>query len=111
MYNFATTCRIDKDGNKEWSLNGRLHREDGPAIETEGGHKEWWRNGKRHREDGPAVEDAEGNKEWWFNDERHREHGPAIEYADGARIWYVKGFFVKFMDVSQTQINWREQGF
>jgi len=32
-------------------LNGRLHREYGPAIERAGGDKEWWLNGKRVTED------------------------------------------------------------
>ena len=44
------------DGSKEWYLNGRLHREDGPANEWPDGSKHWYLNGKRHREDGPAVE-------------------------------------------------------
>ena len=33
----------------------QLHRVDGPAVEYPNGDKEWWVNGKRHREDGPAV--------------------------------------------------------
>jgi hypothetical protein len=32
-------------GTKEWYLNGKLHREDGPAAEGSGGTKEWWLNG------------------------------------------------------------------
>ena len=30
----------------------------------------WRRKGKLHREDGPAVEYANGTKEWWINDEK-----------------------------------------
>ena len=37
------------------------------------GNKEWWLNDKRHREDGPAVEYADGDKEWWLNDEEVTE--------------------------------------
>ena len=51
----------------------------------------WYLNGKRHREDGPAIEFAGGTKEWWLNDLRHRENGPAIEYAGGAKAWYLNG--------------------
>jgi hypothetical protein len=58
--------KIDPDGIKRWFLNGKLHREDGPAIEWSNGTKEWWLNGKRHRSDGPAVERNKGSKEWWF---------------------------------------------
>ena len=35
-----------KYGNKIWTLNGKLHREDGHAYEMPGGYKEWWLNGK-----------------------------------------------------------------
>ena len=36
-------------------VNGKLHREDGPAFENIFGYKEWHINGKRHRLDGPAI--------------------------------------------------------
>ena len=58
---------IDEDGTKCWYLNGKYHREDGPAVEYADGNKEWYLNGKYHREDGPAVEYADGNKEWWLS--------------------------------------------
>ncbi len=31
------------------------------------GAKAWYRNGKLHREDGPAIEEADGSKEWFLN--------------------------------------------
>jgi hypothetical protein len=34
------------NGNKDWSLNGKYHREDGPAVEYHD-CKEWLINGKR----------------------------------------------------------------
>ena len=46
-------------------------------------NKEWRINGKRHREDGPAIEGSNGNKAWYLNGKLHREDGPAIEYHDG----------------------------
>ena len=52
---------------KEWYLNGKRHREDGPAFEYQDGSKSWWLNGERHREAGPAFEDAAGSKVWWLN--------------------------------------------
>ena len=55
------------------------------------GDKEWWLNGKLHREDGPAIEDADGDRSWWLNDKRHREDGPAIEYAEGDKEWHLNG--------------------
>ncbi|HEV2946792.1 MAG TPA: hypothetical protein VGX70_05415 [Gemmataceae bacterium] len=32
--------------------------------------KFWFRYGKLHRDDGPAVEYADGRAEWWRNDRR-----------------------------------------
>ena len=64
------TCKEHPNGDKCWFLNDKLHREDGPAVESAAnGAKEWWLNDKLHREDGPAVEWADGAKEWWLNDE------------------------------------------
>jgi len=55
------------------------------------GDKEWFLNGKLHRKDGPAVEHANGDKAWWLNDMLHREDGPAIEYTNGYKVWYLNG--------------------
>ena len=57
----------------------------------DGGDKYWYLNGKRHREDGPAVEWDNGNKYWWLNDKLHREDGPAIEWANGNKCWFLNG--------------------
>lgn len=44
----------------------KLHREDGPAIESPDG-EEWWVNGRRHNEDGPAVAwTTVGIEEYWL---------------------------------------------
>jgi hypothetical protein len=55
------------DGGKDWFLNGKLHREDGPAREYADGNKKWYLNGECHREDGPAVEWSEEFKDWYLN--------------------------------------------
>jgi len=34
---------------------------------------EWYLNGKRHREDGPAIEYADGSKSWYLNDKKYTE--------------------------------------
>jgi hypothetical protein len=68
------TVKIDIECTRRWYLNGKLHREDGPAVEYADGSKEWWINGQCHREDGPAVEYADGTtKEWWLSDVRFSE--------------------------------------
>ncbi|QCI92574.1 hypothetical protein [Novosphingobium sp. EMRT-2] len=87
-------CIINENGGTEWrrKADGKLHREDGPAVVSlSGKKKEWYRHGLKHREDGPAVEWSDGDSEWWFNGELHREDGPAIERADGTKEWYLYG--------------------
>ena len=37
------------------------------------GDKHWCLNGKLHREDGPAIERADGSKSWYLNDEELSE--------------------------------------
>ncbi len=37
------------------------------------GSKEWYLNGKRHREDGPAIEHAYGDKSWFLNGVNYTE--------------------------------------
>ena len=83
--------KVFKNGSKCWYLNGKLHREDGPAIESDNGSKSWWINGELHREDGPAIENANGTKCWYLNGELHREDGPAIEWDNGSKFWFLNG--------------------
>ena len=85
------TVRVYDNGDKWWYLNGKRHREDGPAIERASGGKAFYLNGKVHREGGPAVEWADGEKEWYLDNRKHREDGPAIERADGSKRWFLNG--------------------
>jgi hypothetical protein len=64
---------VYEDGDKHWYLNGKRHREDGPAVEYTNGNKFWYLNGKQHREDGPAVEWISGSKAWFLNGENLTE--------------------------------------
>ena len=83
------TVKVYNNGHKNWYLNGKLHREDGPAIENANGSKYWYINDKLHREDGPAIECTTGNKFWCLNGKHHREDGPAIEWVNGYKAWYL----------------------
>ena len=38
------TVKVYANGDKYWYLNGKLHREDGPAIEYANGSKSWFLN-------------------------------------------------------------------
>ena len=40
------TVKIDDNGTKRWYSKGKLHREDGPAIECADGDKSWYINGQ-----------------------------------------------------------------
>lgn len=109
-------CKIDKGDTKTWSLDGKLHKEDGPAIEYQSGRTEWYLHGEIHREDGPALEDpaygdsgwyingelhrendlpawigGDGRIEWRIHDQPHREDGPAILYPDKSEEWCRHG--------------------
>ena len=64
------------DGSKEWYLHGKLHREDGAAIEYADGTKAWYLHGELHREDAPAVEWSDGTKQWWLHN-RYYENAEA----------------------------------
>ena len=37
------------------------------------GTRFWWLNGKRHREDGPAIEYADGTRCWYLNGVEYTE--------------------------------------
>jgi len=103
------TVKINDYGNKYWYLNGKLHREDGPAIEWVDGDKEWYLNGERHRTEGPAIEYTNGTKEWYLNGERHRENGPAVEYAYGYKAWYLNG--KKYTEAEFNNFTLKEENF
>ncbi len=85
------TVKVYDNGDSFWYLNGKLHREDGPAVECTDGTREWYLNGKCHRIDGPACEYSTGGRYWYLNGDLHREDGPACEYANGNREWYLNG--------------------
>jgi hypothetical protein len=67
------TVRVYPSGNKTWFLDGKRHREDGPAIEYSNGYKSWYLDGKLHREDGPAIDCSNGDKSWYLNGKKLTE--------------------------------------
>ena len=38
-------CHIEPNGDKSWWKDGKLHREDGPAVEWVNGYQSWWMYG------------------------------------------------------------------
>jgi len=82
-------CKVDAYGTKRWFLNGKHHREDGPAVECTNGQKEWWLNDGLHREDGPAVEWDDGGKSWFLHDkEVHPETLVDLQLSRGTFCYY-----------------------
>ena len=88
-------CKVGEHGTKEWRLNHKLHREDGPAIELTNGSKSWWFNGKMHREDGPAVELASGGKTWFL-------HGEGIHPETLVDLHLSRGTFCYYNEETDT---------
>ena len=100
----SSTCN-DTGYEKMWKVNGKLHREDGPAVEYITGKKHWVCCGVLHREDGPAVESPlhdiwplEGVYHrdinqvasiWYSRGKIHRVNGPAVIYPDMSEEWWV----------------------
>ncbi len=68
-----------------FDLNGRLHRENGPAAKASYGEF-WYIHGNLHRENGPAIEYTDGDNHWYYQGKRHREDGPAVEFYDIRRV-------------------------
>ena len=78
---------IYNDGTKRWYFNGKLHREDGPAVVSPY-HKGWWLNDKLHRTDGPAIEMADGSKSWYLNGKQYiEEEFVMIQFMNGINIY------------------------
>jgi len=75
------------NGDKVWHLNGKLHREDGPAVEFINCGKSWWLNGKRHRIDGPAMEWNNGDKAYYINGEKVTKEAQEVLYG----LYKLKG--------------------
>ena len=93
---------VSGEGNVRYTLDGKLHRLTGPAVEWADGSKVWLVNDKAHRLDGPAIEWADGRKEWWVDDKLHRLDGPAIEWPDGRKMWFID-------DVELTEAEFEAQ--
>jgi hypothetical protein len=98
----------------EWSLNGKLHRVDGPAYVHYVGNgimvaEKWYRQGKLHRINGPAfifidlcmfdfgvfTDEADGNRTkveaWYKYNQLHREGGPAVVRSHGKDEYWING--------------------
>jgi len=53
------------------------------------------KDGKLHREDGPAVIYYDGSQCWYKDGKCHRKNGPAVIYSDGSLFWFKYGKEIK----------------
>ena len=97
-------CTTDINGTKKWQLDGRFHREDGPAIEYKNGDTEWFINGIHHREDGPAIEFVDGTFFWIHRNKLHKLDGPAVKHSYGSSYWYIHG-----NDITEKITQWAKE--
>lgn len=96
----ASVCAVDDAGVTRWTLDGVLHRDDGPAVIWADGSTGWYRHGVLHRDDGPAEEHAGGYLGWYDHDRQHRLDGPARVWHDGTEEWFLFGRFVSRYSVA-----------
>ena len=65
------------------------------------GEKHWYLDGKRHREDGPAIKYADGSKYWYINGTNYTEQefnekmNPTVKELSVSEISKLLGYEVK----------------
>ena len=89
-----------------WKLpDGTLHRKYGPAYyRKEDGYEKWFLNGKLHREGGPADKLIDSHEFWYFQGNFHREDGPAAIHYLGDWVreeWWIHGRKLSLEEVDQ----------
>ena len=83
-----------RTGSFVYYENGMKHRHgDKPAC-INGDHIEYWVNGKLDRENGPAIENSL-TKIWYVKGKRHRTDGPAYIHKHGLEQWFEDDLFIK----------------
>ena len=64
--------KIDENGDiRYFDSKNQFHRTNGPAFISLNEDKEWRINGLLHRLDGPAIEWGFGFREWWVSNKRY----------------------------------------
>ena len=102
------------DGTSEWYWNGKLHRENKPAFRLYGygPNCKYYKHGKLHCENGPAVHNTlfvpKHRVEWWLNGIRHRAGGlPAVYYINE---YYPNKYRTEYDTRYLQYFEWWENG-
>jgi hypothetical protein len=73
-------------------------------VEYSYGTKYWYKEGKLHREDGPAIEYTDGYKEWWIDGVQYSEN---VDIEDKFFLGKEKGKYdlewVRFLDKEEIE--------
>src|SRR6202167_3920000 len=77
------TLKLDNWGDIPENYTGIVEYKNGIIV--------YYLNGKRHREDGPAFIWGDGTVFYYLNGSLHREDGPAIIRRDGTLEYYLNG--------------------
>ncbi len=133
-------CRIHNLVRYEVWCNeeGRMHRDNGPAIIGDNGTKCWLTNGKycndgpavttgtstiwmkhissRHQSgqyhrdnDLPAYVDTDGTQEWyWYGNLHRNDDKPAIMRPDGTMEWYFHGTCYRVVSSRPPNDTWKQ---
>lgn len=72
-------------------VDGKIYREDGPAIISSDGTQFYYQNDQLHRLDGPALILQNGHQYYYQNDQLHRNDGPAVIYPNGDKEYWIDG--------------------
>lgn len=101
----------------EWTVDGKLHRDNGPAKQrfTEKGeqYNYWYRNGVMHRDNAPAAVTMNGDQFWYKEGLEHRSNGPAVVFASGDFRYYQNGLLHREDGPAQRQSKrnyWFQKG-
>lgn len=102
-------------GTVIYTLDGYLHRLNGPAVIFPDGYKAWYVNGEQHSiNDKPAVIRPDGELAWYVNGELRRDNGkPAVITSGGVLKWYEDSRLIDIyypdFGCMATKIKTREQ--
>ena len=106
----AALVIMDNDYNvleEQWYQNGKLHRDNGPAVSNKYGSERWYQHGKLHRIGEPAVTIPNVYIGWYQNGNLHRTDGPAETFSGAVgkpvNFFYINGVLVPELWVTITK--------
>ncbi len=79
-----------KNGDVAYYFEGKLHRDDGPAVICADSLVAYYKHGKLHCEDGPAIISSSGKKQWFLNGKQLTEQ--EFLFYKTFSFWFPKFF-------------------